>query len=64
MDLDPNAFYLVANQIGITQLKWEVQDDNPWGMQPDLELTWGPDRVLEQTQLVAAPLNPLFQVIL
>ena len=64
MDPDPNAFYPVANLIGITQLKWEVQGDNPWGIQPDLELTWGPDGVSEQTLLAEAPLNPLFQVVL
>ena len=64
MDPDPDAFYLVANPIGITQLEWEVQDDNPWGMQPDLELTWGPDGVSEQTTMAAAPLNPLFQIVL
>ena len=64
MDLDPDTFYPVANLIGIMQLEWEVQDDNPWGMQPNLELTWGLDGVSEQTPLVEAPLNPLFQVIL
>ena len=64
MDLDPDAFYPVANLIGITQLEWEVQDNNPWGMQPDLELTWGPDGVSEQTLLVTVPLNPLFQIVL
>ena len=64
MDPDPDTFYLVANPIGITQPKWEVQDNNLWGMQPNLKLTWGPDGVSEQTPLAAAPLNPLFHIIL
>ena len=64
MDLDPDAFYPVANLIGIMQLEWEVQDNNPWGMQPNLKLTWGLDGVSEQTPLAAAPLNPLFHIVL
>jgi hypothetical protein len=52
MDMDPEAFLPVTNLIGIMQLEWEEQGDNPWGMQPMLELTWGPGGVSEETPLM------------